>query len=727
MMTGVATSPSEVEPETSSLVSWSPAPAWADVPSALPKIHPSPEQSFAGRAAWLSDSQVNLLGAQPIWLSRTVYEVTSPDGLQAAGNINVDFDPGFQTLVFHHVRVVRGEAAREIDPTIGLEVLRRERDLERAVFDGRLTAHVSISDVRVGDIVDVCHSIAGGHPILGGKVFAEWVLNWACWVGETRVRLIAAADRNLAIQTANGAPDCEIDQTSVGDTIRTWRSMMTPPLTTEPYSPVGLRPQTRVRVCDVLSWPEVAETFCDYYGPEPLPDELEAAVKQIEEKAVDYAERAIKALHLVQGGLRYQAITLGSGGFVPRPLEQIWSSRTGDCKDSSRLLVAILRRLGIAAEPVLVNTQHGADLKGEAPSLVVFNHCIVGLTVDGQRYWLDPTVFPQGGRLAVVRQARFGYGLPLRADAELEDIGDDQLAESFHVNHVYELPAKVDGPGRLEVKTTLFGWRADVVRRNLAAGLASYTQKLMAGYERRFGTAALLEPIHVDDDLDLNRLEMVLKIELGRVWQSAPDGRAVFQPDDEFFQPNIPDVSPDGRRFPIALGLPLSARSHIELRLPAQIKVNEWDTGFDAPGLKAHSKHLAINEKPMVVALERSLIIDRSVVAPEDAPALADFRQNVLGKGSLAIRMPVKNGVITPGRPAKKPVNPGQIVFLAILGAWVILGILGSCSRMMEAGSGGHVGAGSAPFSAEPSPAASSADNWMFNPSSNRSPALPSQ
>ena len=368
----------------------------------------------------------------------------------------------------------------------------------------------------------------------------------------------------MTVQTWNGAPESEVKPTADGELVRTWRTTKTAPVVPERQAPSWFRPFASIRISDVMSWPDVAATFADCYRPEPLPEDLEAKVAALENEPGDVSTRVVKALRLVQGGLRYQAISIGEGGFVPRPLKQIWSSRTGDCKDASRLLVAILRRIGVDATPALVNTARSRSLQDEAPSLVAFNHCVVGLTLNGSRYWLDPTLFPQGGTLDLLCQSRHGWALTLRLGADLEPMGEDLLSDSFHISQVYVLPYGLSEPGELTMTSTLFGWRADLVRRRLANGQDVFKRARAERHAQWFESASEIEPLRITDDLEANRIELVEKVKLGRVWYLQPDGRAAFTPPDDFFSANIAAVPSEGRRSPIRLGPLLRATSTVE-------------------------------------------------------------------------------------------------------------------------------------------------------------------
>jgi transglutaminase-like putative cysteine protease len=136
-------------------------------------------------------------------------------------------------------------------------------------------------------------------------------------------------------------------------------------------------------------------------------------------------------LRVVQRELRYFAFSLGEGGLIPRPLDAIWSTRFGDCKDAAKLYTAGARRLGLEASAALVSTTHGYSL-GDFLRSGVFNHCIVRLRLDGASYWLDPTVSVQSGKLRDVLQPHAGWALPLTPQTTgLERLGGEGTASRF--------------------------------------------------------------------------------------------------------------------------------------------------------------------------------------------------------------------------------------------------------------------------------------------------------
>lgn len=91
----------------------------------------------------------------------------------------------------------------------------------------------------------------------------------------------------------------------------------------------------------------------------------------------------------VKRNIRYVAIYLGAGGYVPHEAAAILKNKYGDCKDHVTLMSALLAAKGIASEHVLINSATTYTLPDQAtPSY--FNHLIIRIPELG--LYDDPTV-----------------------------------------------------------------------------------------------------------------------------------------------------------------------------------------------------------------------------------------------------------------------------------------------------------------------------------------------
>lgn len=98
--------------------------------------------------------------------------------------------------------------------------------------------------------------------------------------------------------------------------------------------------------------------------------------------AADDRERLERLVRYVQDRVRYVAVQIGIGGYVPTPPGETVLRQWGDCKDKGVLLAELLREVGIEAFPALVRLDASKSFDAEFPSANQFNHLIVAIPED---------------------------------------------------------------------------------------------------------------------------------------------------------------------------------------------------------------------------------------------------------------------------------------------------------------------------------------------------------
>ena len=153
--------------------------------------------------------------------------------------------------------------------------------------------------------------------------------------------------------------------------------------------------------------------------------------------------------------------------------------RYGDCKDLSFLLVHLLKRLGVQARLVLVNTVLRKSIAELLPSPGAFNHLLVEYQVCGETRWVDATLKRQGGGSLNRVMRDYGAGLPIAgACATLVEPPGDPAR-----NSVYELRESIllDTSGAwswLAVVVAARGSQAEALRQELESeGLEALAKK----------------------------------------------------------------------------------------------------------------------------------------------------------------------------------------------------------------------------------------------------------
>jgi cellulose synthase operon protein C len=138
------------------------------------------------------------------------------------------------------------------------------------------------------------------------------------------------------------------------------------------------------------TWNEVADWWTHLY------ESKVSTGPAIKEKAIDLTknlsskEEKIRALYNYVKTIRYVAIHLNEGAYVPHPAEETLNNKYGDCKDKSVLLLSLLRSIGIDGVIALVRVAGLIDK--DLPSAKYFDHAIVAIPASNQNFtFLDAT------------------------------------------------------------------------------------------------------------------------------------------------------------------------------------------------------------------------------------------------------------------------------------------------------------------------------------------------
>jgi transglutaminase-like putative cysteine protease len=475
----------------------------------------------SGRLYLLVDHQVRA-GAATTDYRRYAWTALSTAGVQNASEVQMHFDPSFERLVIHHVRLLRdGRDVFSFRPS-DVRVIQQERSLDEQIYSGELTAVVFLRDLRPGDTLDYAYSVEGGNPILGGGLDDELPLAYEAPVRIVRhvVQVPAQTELSIAPRRTTLAPQIE---TSGAWRTYTWVATEVPASVADEDEPGWFDPDPRVEIGTFGSWAEVADwaraLFDGQLQPSPA---VTALAERFRATPGGPRAAAAEAVRFVQDEVRYLGIEMGPSSHRPHPPDQVLRQRFGDCKDKSLLLVALLRAIGVDAAPALVDTVRGRGLDEAHPSPFAFDHAIVHAIVDGREAWIDATESDVGGALVDRDPPPFERALVLRPGARqltpipLADTREPAvvLSETFTIG-------RPGSPTRLDVTTTFRRSEADSMRRELAATSA---QELAKNYLDDYAhdipeIKAVSAPV-VRDDRWRNVLTVTESYEMPTFWKN---------------------------------------------------------------------------------------------------------------------------------------------------------------------------------------------------------------
>jgi len=419
----------------------------------------------------LSDVQVNLAPTVSESYFDNVLLIQTPQGLAGPGNIALSWRPETDVLTVHKLKILRD--GKEID-VLGsgqtFSILRREDKLEYAALSGALTAFIQPEGLRVGDRVELAYTLRRTDALLGGV--PEEIIGTQPGAALARLHLRARWPANYKMTWRASFLD-ELKETRVGDAIEVSTTRDNDePLVQPAGAPARFAAVRLLEMSGHKSWAEISRLLFplfDRASQLSRTSPLQAEVARIRAAAPDPRARAEAALRLVQDQIRYVYLGMNDARIVPADVDTTWSRRFGDCKAKTALLLALLRELGVEAEPVAVNTLAGDMLPTRLPMIELFNHVLVRATLAGKTYWLDGS--RSGDRqLDDLSIPNYHWGLPLRAaGAELLKIEAVPLSTpTSETSITVDASAGATAPASFQAETLLRADAATVTQRAIS-------------------------------------------------------------------------------------------------------------------------------------------------------------------------------------------------------------------------------------------------------------------
>lgn len=605
---------------------YQPAPGWI---APAPAIDPAKLGDDAPLLLRL-DTQDRLADGT-IWSYHDVVtRMATPEVVQQAGTITIEWAPAKGDLLVHQVEIIRG--GQHIDALAGgkqFTVIRREQQLERMAIDGQLTATLAVEGLQVGDMLRTVVTLSRKEDALGGGV--QDVLPLAiepARVGFARTRLVWPAAQPITWRI--GADGAQPRLAALGpDRELVVAGVLPKPAELPKDAPLRFRKLPIVEASSFADWSAVSKVMAPFYavdGAIKPGGALAGEVAKIAAAQTDRLKRADAALELVQGKVRYLFNGLDKGNYVPQSAEQTWALRYGDCKAKTVLLLAMLKALDVPAEPVLASAQLGDAVPQRLPSAAAFDHVLVRATVAGRDYWLD-------GTGAGTRFADIGDVPPLRWVLPLRPAGAALLAvpnqapgrPQAEVAIDLDQRAGVQLPAVARLKLTVRG--APAAMLGMAKTQGSKEQKDDA-IQSMVGELIGGDAVVAGYQLDYDPLEAVATVNatstVTTLWDRV-DGRYRLTLDKSVAKL---DFDPDRSRaawaaLPVATGAPAALVTAVRVQLPAGGKgfTLDGDTVVPAP-LAAATIRRTVTQDAGEVKVVDTTTANGADIAPADVAAM---------------------------------------------------------------------------------------------------------
>ncbi|MEN3971550.1 DUF3857 domain-containing transglutaminase family protein [Sphingomicrobium sp. XHP0235] len=399
------------------------------------------EDTGAAADLFLLDTQTRVDADTTEVFLKMVARPNNRSGLQQVGAFHFPWVSARGPAFLHALTIHRGDEVIDRLADADIRVVDQQQQLASSTIDGTKAVMVLVPGLQVGDEIHIAYGFRMQKDLFGlppeqlyvklgmdvpAAIFQRLVadekdglrVRFTPQYGEPerkKTRFGTAYDVRLDRLDSDGSIKIDVD----GDAEDAEADTKDYPLYAPPEETVAF-----FQASPYPDWSAAAMAMQPFYADVTKIDpdgELAALADRIMAEHATPEARMMEALRVVQEDVRYIAILLGQGAYTPTPPEQAYRDRAADCKASTAILMALLERMGIRNDALLVRSSEGAILSRSLPSLALFDHVITRAHVNGRTYYLDGTGFGQVTP-ADVSGAEFGYGLPLVANASLVSI-----------------------------------------------------------------------------------------------------------------------------------------------------------------------------------------------------------------------------------------------------------------------------------------------------------------
>lgn len=642
-----------------------PAPDWVE-PVRVSIDAMVPESQVSDGAYWLlSDSQVRIQESDAVQYFHYAVKAVAESGVESSANIEVNFDPSYQTLTFHSIRVNRAGRVFEKLASASIRLLQREKELEYLIFDGSKSASVFLDDVRVGDVVEYAYSVAGGNPVFGNQNFGSRDLRFGVPIERLVSQLQVPSGRSMRVALRNSGLKLDVSE-SAGYRRYKLDLNKVPALLVDKDAPAWFDPWPALEWSEFTDWAAVARWADPLYAIKADPGPVvRAEIEAIRRAGKDKAEQAAAVLRFVQREIRYLGVEIGPGSHAPRSPREVMERRFGDCKDKVLLSIVMLDALGIRARPALVNTEANRAIAKVTPNPGAFNHVIVLAEIGGKSYWLDPTRTTQKGPLASVFQPDFGLALVVdKASTALTPMAtatSSSQKKSIHAR--FDSRDGIDKPVRYTVTTTSHGRSAEAARSSLLRSDREGLQKTYLNfYASYYPGIVVAAPMTVSDDETGNAITITEHYSISSFW---PKGDTATRREADFYAAEIEEMlqtpGTSIRQSPLNVIFPLQVVQTTEILLPEDFDIKAETTRVDSPVFKF--------ERVVTPGKRRILLTDsyRTLadhVASADVPGYAEKLKEA--RIALGYQLYIDDPSLAPARSTWENFN-GMVALLGAL------------------------------------------------------------
>jgi len=445
---------------------------------------------------------------------RQVVQILSQQGAERWGEQVFSYSSSHEKLTINWIRVLNPDGSVISDKPTHEQESDSPASLDAPVYSDVKIHRATLGGVAPGVLVDYSYTVETTKPVMPGDFYTAWSVTNAQPTLRSRFIVDVPASLTPRIRERN-VRFPRVTSEAHGRRVYEWATADVPkPPAAEPFAADSNDVDVGVAVGSPERWSDVARWYAGLsQGRDAVTPELDARLADVVKGATTGVD-SLRAVHRwVAQDFRYVSIALGIAGYQPRPPAAVLETRYGDCKDKATLFVALARRMGFHAFPVLLSAEGGVD--STLPSVEQFDHMIAAVERPGGYRYVDLTAddvpwgqLPGGeyGDFALlVHPDGHGEEVRLPMDSAGANLATDSLVGSLSADGIFTGQLIRTRTGRTQVPLR------DALSRNIGP---SERQEIARSFANEEFDGADGDSLQLFDGRDLNapaRIAVVIR------------------------------------------------------------------------------------------------------------------------------------------------------------------------------------------------------------------------
>lgn len=377
-----------------------------------------------------------------------IYTLNTSNVLQAALIYEVSLAEN-ESLQFHRIAVIRDGTVIDKLSSAVIRVLDDESASYQGIINKLKKVNVILDDLRLGDIFvtevtrirdvstyEVSKNFFFHTAVLpSGQYWAYRTYEWTLL--QNRSKAVIVCPRYFRDQEGLVLPD----SSQIVEKDKTYFYKKNNFEAIEFYNDNRFTPG--FELATVATWRDIAQYMSPYYEYKETTIDFLQYVPAVSEGGERNKEQTIQAyIEYIQNHIQYIYDKDEMKDFIPQSIEKTLTSKVGDCKAKSYLLMHMLNSIGIHAEVIAVNARTFINLKDVLPSPYVFNHVMLRVMYEGEWYFVDPTWSNRRGFLQYREEPVLSCYLPLTPTGDIVEVTETRAKDIYTLEETSNIAIK---------------------------------------------------------------------------------------------------------------------------------------------------------------------------------------------------------------------------------------------------------------------------------------------